>query len=369
MEASSKDEDESCRAAARAALGGLPVTSDILGPLLSVKGLEEAGATPPRRRRRISGGSHPQHLVVNPAALASATSTMEVLQWKKGVADPLGLVHPLQGLVSDLLAAAAADGERNATGAEGAAGLDNGAPEEDDGSRGRGENSAAACSYAMQLSLGTLQLLAKAHLVHASGPPTPLPAKPAKKVAGAAKRDPGSAPFDMALAVRAAQQAPDTAVRAAALSLVSALAEAAPQAALAHVMDVVAVVGAAVGDAAAQTLASVIPAWIGCGGPVDRLVAAVVEAATEAPPSRRAALFGAVVGALKDRADGLALVVIGLLEVAAVPSALEEEPWGLDVAGLLIQRVSGCVGTFFFPYGRPWLVKICILHVRPRISL
>lgn len=49
---------------------------------------------------------------------------------------------------------------------------------------------------------------------------------------------------------------------------------------------------------AAQVLGAVVPAWVGGGGSLAELVAAVVAAAPRIPPGRRLAVFAALVDAL-----------------------------------------------------------------------
>ena len=109
------------------------------------------------------------------------TAALELLQWKDNLQQPLALVAPLQATLAALL------GWQGGAGAGGAAGA----------------------GYATQLTLSALLALAQR--------------------AQQAQQGEALAAFDLGLAVRAAQAAPDGTLRNAALSLVGALAAADPQ--------------------------------------------------------------------------------------------------------------------------------------------
>jgi hypothetical protein len=223
-----------------------------------------------------------------------------------------------------------------------------------DGGAAGGGDLLTAAAYAMQLTLTLLQTLATRHAGGAA-PPPPSAAKAGKKAAprpppAAAAAAAPSELFDLGLAVRCAQRAPDPAVRSAALGLVATLAAAAPQAALAHVLDVVAAVGdsaAALSDAhsslvGAQALGAVARAWVSGGGPLDGLVAAVVAAAPEVPAQRRLPVVGALVAALPE-VQGLAAVLAELVErlaEGAVGRAQEASEWAAELGRGLLQQVS-----------------------------
>lgn len=211
-----------------------------------------------------------------------------------------------------------------------------------------------AASYIMQLALAALLAIVR------RGPAAAQP-QPAAKKGGKQAQQQQQQPlhgFDFELAVRAAQAAPDGAVRNAALSLVGALATAAPHAALSHVLDVVAVVGessATQNDAhssqvAAQALAAVVPAWVAGGNTLEQLVARVVEAAPRVPAHRRLPVLAALVSALPD-VEGLSVVLALLLEhmaaarkqqgSAAAAGEEDEGAWAGTVASGLLQQVRG----------------------------
>lgn len=131
---------------------------------------------------------------------------LELLQWKDNLESPLELVPPVQAVLSALLSW---HSEADAAGAGAAA-----APAAPQAPLPGG-------TYAMQLALSALLRL----------------------VQRAQQQGAGTDAFDLSLAVRCAQAAPDAGLRNSALTLVGALAQAAPQAALSHVLEVVGVVG------------------------------------------------------------------------------------------------------------------------------
>ena len=59
MAASSQDANDACRAAARASLSALPLTIDVVLPLLSVGAPGGAGPSPAARRKRRGAGVQP----------------------------------------------------------------------------------------------------------------------------------------------------------------------------------------------------------------------------------------------------------------------------------------------------------------------
>lgn len=313
LRAASKDGDEGCRAAARAALAAMPLRAATLLPLLSLEpGAAGAGAdeemleaepaaeaeeeqdeelarllaeaeaaaaaakqgTPRSKQKR---GGKPgkdataaeasaaaaaeavqrrrQQLAEQrlarqqgraaatrgrggagaAAAAAAATSecciaVLELLQWKENVQGVEELAPAVQAVLSRLLAdLAAGSGEQ---------GEDGGQASADELAAVPGM-AAAETVYAVQLCLAALTGMARS--VRRGAPPTPAqaPALPTPAGKGRGKGRGRQAPaalpveglqgFDLALAVRAARQAPDGAVRNAALQLVAELALGMPE--------------------------------------------------------------------------------------------------------------------------------------------
>ncbi|PRW61623.1 hypothetical protein C2E21_0211 [Chlorella sorokiniana] len=389
LRVASKDADESCRAAARAALAALPLQAEALMPLLAEgAGHAAAGAdvemadaaqagdeeqdevmqqlladaaaaaakvgTPRAKQRRGKAGSSKEEQAAAEAAAAverrreqlaaqraarqqgrpaaerqqagaalpaaggsqECVAALELLQWKENVQHSLLLVPALQAIAEAQLAQLSAAAEAAAGGEEQPA-----------------EQAAAAAEvvYVLQLCLSALRSLAQAfrQSAAAAGAP-PSAAKPkGKKGKQQQQQQPeGGAAFDLGLAVRAAQLAPDGAVRNAALALIAELATGMPQAALDHVLDVVAVVGTSAAlqqdehseRVAAQALQAILPAWTGAGKSLQQLAEAVVGALPRVSPHRRLPLLAGLVSALPE-VDGLCSVLALLLDTAVVQQA------------------------------------------------
>lgn len=355
--ASTQDADQACRDAAHAALASLPLTADTIIPLLTISAPQEESKGAPRRKRRAGdAGSNSSTAAGRMAGFPSLIATVEVLQWKDDVIDEVQMVPQLQITLDEVLQAVAAT-HGTASESEG----QDIAEEADDEDLSATH---AAQAYAMQLLLALLHNLARRH-VHAvsaeqamaAAAPTATPAKGGRKTTTAAASKKGAIaaaghPFDIAVAVRCAQAAPDAAVRSAALGLVGILAGAMPQAALDHVLAVVSVVGDASSElldahssaVVAQSLGAVASAWVSSGGDQKELVEAVVGAASGAPAPRRLPLLRALVAALPE-VSGLCMVVLGLLQWQLAGFAdggekgKEEHP-GLSLAKALLQQVS-----------------------------
>ena len=287
--------------------------------------------------------------------MESCVAALELLQWKEDVQGWEALVPALQAAL-----AATLDSGASGVGSPGA---------EAEGSLAGGR--LMAVSYVMQLALAAL--LAIVRRGPAAPPAQPATAKKGGKHAQQQQQQPLHA-FDFELAVRAAQAAPDGAVRNAALSLVGALATAAPHAALSHVLDVVAVVGessATQNDAhssqvAAQALAAVVPAWVAGGNALEQLVAKVVAAAPRVPAHRRLPVLSALVSALPG-VEGLSVVLALLLEHmaaarkqqgSAAASKEDEGAWAGAVASGLLQQVRGRPSRGCWPPSPPRPVMI-----------
>jgi len=148
------------------------------------------------------------------------------------------------------------------------------------------------------------------------------------KLPGAAAAG-GGGEFDMGLVLRCAREAPDGAVRNAALVLLGELARRSPEQMLVHVLEALSLIqesAAMLEDShsqaiAAQTLAAIVPPWLEAGKGADQLWSSLIQALPKVPPHRRLGLL------------------LALLE--AVP-----EDQGLSVALLLLlQQVAGNQGT------------------------
>jgi len=345
MAASSQDVDDQCRAAAQASLAAIPLSAELLIPLLELTPQDgQASPGPSKRKRRLSDPKSPKgSQSVSEAAVSGGFSTclatLEVLQWRDDVAGSLLLVPCLETTAQTLLEKCIAVQTQ----------------EEGDDTSPEAIGVQAAQAYGMQLALARLLALAQQHS-RAAAPVAPSPAPKSAKKSAAHKKAAHVAhasPFDLAIAVRCTQLAPDASVRSVALQLVSTLAAAQPEAALAHVLDIVAVVGdssvelidAHSNAVAAQALVAVASAWTQGGSPLDDLVNAVTSAVAGAPPTRRLPLLSALASALPEA--GLCMIVLLLLErrLAAQGDAAEGVAWALDVASSLLQQVSvgeGC---------------------------
>jgi U3 small nucleolar RNA-associated protein 10 len=386
--ASTQDSDQGCRDAAHAALYALPLTADILIPLLTTGNGVASGRITAAARRKQRRASHE---TTSPAAAAvggvsaglgggfpSFLAILEVLQWKDNIENAIQLVPQLQNALKELLESlarqAAAAKEQNNSGG-GGDGDGAGQVEEeseailDDDSSGM----QAAQAYAMQLTLALLRTLARHH-VHPAAvsagllEQTVATTSKGKKKSGSTAGAASDSPFDISVAVQCAQDAPDTTVRSAALSLVGTLAAAMPNAALEHVLTVISVVGNASSElidahssaVAAQCLGAVATAWMSSGGDAQELVDAVIGAAADAPAPRRLPLLRALAAALPE-VSGMCMVLLGLFtrhlgdqaaaeeekkkkkkKQTALDDEEEEEDrqWTLSAAKALLQKVS-----------------------------
>lgn len=286
LRAASKDAAEACRDAARAALAALPLQAEVLLPLLAegagraegadVEMAEAADAveehdevlqqlmaeaasaaakvgTPRAKQRRGKAGSSKEEQAAAEAAAAverrreqlaaqrtarhqgrtaaggqqaattllsagcsqECVATLELLQWKENVQQSLLLVPALQAIAEAQLAQLSAAAAAAAGGEEQAAEL---------------AAAAAEVVYVLQLCLSALRSLAQAlRKASVSGGAPPSAAKQKGKKGKTQQQPESPAAFDLGLAVRAAQLAPDGAVRNAALALVTELAAGMPQ--------------------------------------------------------------------------------------------------------------------------------------------
>ena len=366
--ASTQDPDQACRDAAHASLASLPLTADVIIPLLTISIRDETDSKITPRRKRRAGDAEtitPTGVVAagRAAGFPSLISTLEVLQWKDDVEDDVKMIPQLQNTLNEVLQALAAHTVATSSG-DGETG--DVVVEENEEERSATH---AAQAYTLQLALALLHSLARRH-VHSVPPAeqvaaTAVAATPAGKgkstaAAAAAKKSSTAVghPFDISVAVKCAQAAPDAAVRSAALGLVGTLAAAMPQAALDHVLAVVSVVGDASSElldahssaVAAQTLGAVASAWVSSGGDEKQLVNAVVGAAAGAPAPRRLPLLHALVAALPG-VSGMCMVVLGLLQwqlaVVEGEGTETEEHSGLSLAKALLQQVRKDFLIFF----------------------
>ena len=294
LRAASKDPDEACRGAARAALAALPLQADALLPLLAEgagggdaemadaagpqaeeeqdevlqqllaaaaaaaakvgtprakqrrgKGSQEeqaaaeAAAAVERRRQQLAAqraarqhgraaAEHQQGGAAPPAVAGGSeecVAALELLQWKDNVQQHLLLVPALQAVLEHQLA------QLSAAAAAAASIEDEQQPAEQGAA-------AAEVVYVVQLCLSALRSIAAAQHQAAGGvgaAPQALPSaakakgKKGKAAAQQQQQQQGREAFDLGLAVRAAQLAPDGAVRNAALALVAELASGMPQ--------------------------------------------------------------------------------------------------------------------------------------------
>lgn len=324
MTASARDHNDVCRSAAQKALSLIPLSSELLRPLLTVaaKHTEGPSKTPALRRRKILGGKEISNVgnhdaVVDGEGFRTCLATLEVLQWKaEDVPDVERLVDPLQIILRDLLSTAV------------------NAVQDSDTVEGTNDDaeantvSQAARAYAMQLALAVLHVVAQRHNTNAVNV------------------------FDIDVALRCAQQAPDSTVRSTALTFVGALAAVDPPAVLKHALEIVAVIKDASSggelldshstNAAASTLEAVASAWVRGGGDAGQLITAVVEAVSNAPPQRRLSLVRALAGALPED-SGPWMVALGLLERGLIKMQDSEEvpaTMEIDLATALVLQVS-----------------------------
>ncbi|KAG2446493.1 hypothetical protein HYH02_008484 [Chlamydomonas schloesseri] len=310
------DADEAVRAAARAALEAVPLSAQLIIPLL-----EPAAAAPPpaaaaaptpakKKSKKADGAAAADGFTaaaaappapVDPAALRDAVVALELLQWRSGITAAAALVPALQALLRRLLPVVGSIASTLPS-ADDDLDEDEAAAAAADADAAGGKSSLAG--YAATLTLQALTSLAA----------------PAAAVDGGA--------FDLALAVSAAREAPDASVRNAALSLLAALAARMPEAALSHVLQVLAVVhqSAALADdehsraVGATALSAVVPAWVGAGRRPAALWEQVVGALPGLPPHRRLDLLLALMRALPQVEQGLSDGLLVMLQHAAAPS-------------------------------------------------
>ncbi len=219
-------------AAAAAAKLGTPRAKQRRGKAGSSKeeqAAAEAAAAVERRREQLAAqraarqqgrpaAERQQAAATLPAAGGSqeCVAALELLQWKDNVQHSLALVPALQAIAEAQLAQLSAAAEAVAGGKEQDA-----------------EQSASAAEviYVLQLCLSALRSLSQAFRQSAASAGAPASAAKPKGKKGKSQQQQAEngAAFDLGLAVRAAQLAPDGAVRNAALALVAELAAGMPQ--------------------------------------------------------------------------------------------------------------------------------------------
>lgn len=262
LRAAEGDGDDASRAEARRALEALPLSADVLIPILQAvvfapppgeDGQPAGGQSEQPKRKKGKKGEHTplstdartSATVAPSTAAASAAQALphagslpalmplalgvlalELLQWKEHVARARALVPACQALVLQLLPvldsiASAYDGEADPAAEMGDAPVEQ--PPQHDATVAAaaapapgGKSSLAG--YAVQLALNLLEALARS--LGGAGRPSELDG------------------FDLELVVRAAREAPDAAVRNAALSELAVLAALKPQVVLSHVLQV-----------------------------------------------------------------------------------------------------------------------------------
>ncbi|GLC34752.1 hypothetical protein PLESTB_001159600 [Pleodorina starrii] len=319
------DADEEVRAAARTALETVPLAAEIMVPLLdppaAAADAAAVAADAPRAKKKskkseaavldampvvTDPAAAPPSLA--PAALRDAVAVLELLQWRTGISSPHLLVAACQSLMRRLLPivgsiASVLEAEDVAEAAEAAATA--------------GAKSSLA-GYASTLALQALAGLARDGDGGDGDVAMEEEAQPQPQ-------------FDLELAVRTAREAPDAAVRNAALDLLAALATRMPEAALSHVLQVLAVVNqsAALQDdehsraIGATALAAVVPAWVGAGRRPAALWEQVVSSLPSLPGHRRLEVLLALMRALPEVEEGLSDGLLVLLQHTADPKPLK----------------------------------------------
>ena len=99
---STKDPNESCRAAARELLRSAPISAAALVPLLA---LPMEGPTPKRGRTAAKSPKDPSHTAAAAAgegSMALPTAVLELLQWRNNVEGAEALVQHLNSLLPAL---------------------------------------------------------------------------------------------------------------------------------------------------------------------------------------------------------------------------------------------------------------------------
>lgn len=158
------------------------------------------------------------------------------------------------------------------------------------------------------------------------------------------------------LAVKAAQNAPDNAVRNSALSLVSVLSCLMPEAVLGHVLEVLSVIQRTVVvqedmhsmQVATLAMTALVPAWLKAGCQSKDMWQIIVDALPRVTPSRRLSLLSSLLAAMPEDA-GLPIGLVLLIEQAtlAPASASSQElpiecscDWWLSLAVQLASQVE-----------------------------
>jgi hypothetical protein len=404
LQVASRDEDDGCRQRASEVLASIPLPSSVLLPLLaihepahnsyknsnsnsnnvdinmppmtsqsptSVSGKKNASTTSnggsssykKKRSKRNGPSAAGEVVVMSSDKVEEVLAVLELLQWKENVPDSIELVASVQSIALYLLDLLSAEANKQEGGGED--------KKYDDGDE---LNSALpVAGYGLRLATSALDLLAYRHLSTAAA--AAQSKKTPKKTATT------MAPFNMSLAVRCAQEAPDSSTQTAALSLVSTLALSNPKDALQHVLDIVAVVGgtgtkydAHSSKIAGATLAAVVPAWLQSKWPVGQLASAVATASKDAPIDRRMSLMQGLADALPDKIGGLVAVIIALLKEAsgddtADDTEKEQGSNSREVAAVLIRKVGLFISYMseYIPPSPPPPPPIIVCDFRPRI--
>jgi hypothetical protein len=249
------DPSEECRRAARATLEAADVTADMMVPILNAAtvavmqqrqnpdSMEVVNPTPSKKRAKAVthskqpassatalADSHALQFHSLEEYLASAIMVLELLQWKSRVSEPEAVLKAVQELIVQLWPLVGSisvptEGEREEVGEE----------EEREvaikqqlpsSSSIRTPYPSSLAGYTVQLALSGMEALLREHTADSAA------------AAAASSRASLLSSVHPALAVKAAQDAPDSALRNAALSLVSLLAGLMPQAVLEHVLQV-----------------------------------------------------------------------------------------------------------------------------------
>lgn len=274
----------------------------------------------------------PTALLAPAEALASAVELLElVLERGYDTEEIQLLVQPVQELLARAVDALDVQTGRAASGEE----------EEAEASVAAGQ-----LMYLLQLTLSCLSMLASQPMVEPASTAT------ATGRRGKQQQQQQQGAFDLALAVRAAQIVRNDNARDAALELITHIALAAPQAALEHALDIVAVAGKVASlhveersaAASMQALAAVVPAWLQSSCSLEELVGTAVTAAARMALHRRAPMLAALTAALP-AVDGLATVLLLLLRSATEEQAAAADatvmPWTINAATAVLKQARG----------------------------
>lgn len=250
-----------CKRASRQALEAADVTADVLVPLLEAAvpasaGPADAAAAPEGRKKRAKqqqqgageagAAAGAAVVVVDEEKLATAVMALELLQWKGVSSGPERVVVAAQALLQALLphlGSIVVSHGSEATTTDDAGDTAVAAAAEP----GSGESQSSLAGYAAQLVMSGTDALLKAEraagAAAAAGAEKPAAkgsgrGKAAAKASSAAAGAPIASVLRLDLVVSVAQQAPDSAVRNAALSLVATAAAIMPDAVLGHVLQV-----------------------------------------------------------------------------------------------------------------------------------